>query len=91
MFNFYLKQKGTLSLKEAAEIYGYTQHHFGLLCRQGKLKSERIGKRWFTTQKWAGEYLDGLKEQYKTNNHNYPQLKNRFILFKRIFASRLHA
>ncbi len=60
-----------ISLQDAAKIYGYTQYHFGLLCRQGKLKSERHGKKWLTSRIWIGEYLGTLKEHYKSANSHY--------------------
>jgi excisionase family DNA binding protein len=31
---------------EAAEILGLSPDHVKLLCRQGKIKSKRIGKTW---------------------------------------------
>ncbi len=60
-----------ISLQDAAKIYGYTQYHFGLLCRQGKLKSERKGKKWLTRRIWIEEYLGTLKEHYKSANSHY--------------------
>ena len=60
-----------LTLKEATKIYGYTQQHLGLLCRQGKLKSERIGKKWLVKPEWIDEYLQGLQEYYKNGDFHY--------------------
>ena len=62
-----------INLKEASQLYDYTQHHFGLLCRQGKLKAERVGKKWFTTREWIEKYLSGVEEKYKSTISHYTQ------------------
>lgn len=36
----------TIGTSEAADILGLSQDHVKLLCRQGKIKSKRIGKTW---------------------------------------------
>lgn len=68
---FLSEKNNFLTLKETAKIYGYTQHHLGLLCRQGKLKNKRTGKNWFTTKEWIDEYLLGLQEYYKNGDFHY--------------------
>ena len=64
-----------LPLKKAAEIFGYTEHHFGLLCRQGKLKNKRVGKKWFTTKEWVDEYFENFKNNTPVNNSEFISLK----------------
>ncbi|MCK4859194.1 MAG: hypothetical protein KAS87_01405, partial [Candidatus Omnitrophica bacterium] len=49
-----------ISLFEAAKISGYAQDYLSLLCRQGKLKGEKIGRNWVTTYQWLDEYQQNL-------------------------------
>lgn len=60
-----------ISLKELAREYGYTQHHFGLMCRQGKLQATRIGKKWLTTRECVEKYLDDVENKYKSAPIHY--------------------
>lgn len=46
-----------LSLKTAAELYGYTRDHLGLMIRQGKLKGIKLGSYYVTTKDWMIDYL----------------------------------
>ena len=64
-----------IDLKEAAKLFGYTQHHFGLLCRQGKLRSKRIGKKWMTRKEWIEKYLSSVEENYKKTNMHYTKAR----------------
>ena len=68
--NIHQPGDGFISLLEAAQFSGYTKHHLGLLCRQEKLKAERIGRQWFTKKIWVTEYLEELEKSYKENNNN---------------------
>ena len=59
------KEKGYITLKEAAQVSGYTSDYVGQLIRAGKIKGEQVysGVAWMTTK----EELD-----------SYRQHKNRF-------------
>ncbi|OGD24805.1 hypothetical protein A2819_00995 [Candidatus Azambacteria bacterium RIFCSPHIGHO2_01_FULL_40_24] len=46
-----------LSLKTAAELYGYTRDHLGLMIRQGKLNGIKLGSYYVTTSEWMTDYL----------------------------------
>lgn len=46
-----------LSLKTAAQLYGYTRDHLGLMIRQGKLKGIKLGSYYVTTNDWMMDYL----------------------------------
>lgn len=50
-------QNKYLSLKTAAELYGYTRDHLGLMIRQGKLKGIKLGSYYVTTNEWITDYL----------------------------------
>ncbi|MCF7836052.1 MAG: hypothetical protein K9M15_02940, partial [Candidatus Marinimicrobia bacterium] len=65
------KREVEISLKEASETTGYTQHHLGLLCRKGELKAKRVGKKWYTTKKWLDEYSEKVKEKYQNEKIHY--------------------
>jgi hypothetical protein len=47
-----------ISLAEAAKMTNYSQDYISLLCRQGKLKAEKLGRNWVTTKDWVYSYVD---------------------------------
>ncbi|MDD3006930.1 MAG: hypothetical protein PHX30_05140 [Candidatus Pacebacteria bacterium] len=47
-----------ISLAAAAKMTNYSQDYISLLCRQGKLKAEKLGRNWVTTKEWLYEYVD---------------------------------
>ena len=51
------KQAKFISLFEASEKCEYSQEYLSLRARQGKLKSKKIGRNWYTTESWLHEYL----------------------------------
>lgn len=60
-----------LSLKTAAQIYGYTRDHLGLMIRQNKLEGTKLGSYYVTTNEWMTEYI----KKYAHLNH--PKIKNK--------------
>jgi hypothetical protein len=46
-----------LSLAKASEITGYHQDYLGSLCRSGRLRGQKIGRNWVTTQEYLNEFL----------------------------------
>lgn len=60
-----------ISLKAAAELYGYTRDHLGLMIRQGKLNGIKLGSYYVTT----GEWMAGYVRTFAAPNH--PTLKNK--------------
>ena len=52
-----------ISLSDAAKYCNYSQEYLSLRARQGKIRAEKRGRNWFTTQKWLKEYLRN-KEKY---------------------------
>jgi len=71
--NEFVNSEQLVSLKVLAEEYGYTQHHFGLMCRQGKLHATRIGKKWLTTKECVEKYLAEVENKYKNSPIHYSQ------------------
>jgi len=55
-----------ISLAEAAEITNYSQDYISLLCRQGKLKAQKLGRNWVTTREWVEKYIDGTSGKGET-------------------------
>lgn len=47
-----------ISLAAAAKMTNYSQDYISLLCRQGKLKAQKLGRNWVTTKEWVYEYID---------------------------------
>ncbi|MBI2635280.1 MAG: hypothetical protein HYW79_01930 [Parcubacteria group bacterium] len=66
-----------LSLKTAAQLYGYTRDHLGLMIRQNKLKGKKLGSYYITTSEWVLEYI----KKYSDPNHSTAKnkLSNQFI------------
>ncbi|HYN50773.1 MAG TPA: helix-turn-helix domain-containing protein [Thermoleophilaceae bacterium] len=46
-----------LSLREAAARSGLSSSHLRLLARTGRLKAEKLGRDWFTTEAAVRAYL----------------------------------
>ncbi len=60
-----------ISLKAAAELYGYTRDHLGLMIRQSKLKGIKLGSYYVTTGQWMADYVKNFAAL------NHPTLKNK--------------
>lgn len=60
-----------LSLKTAAELYGYTRDHLGLMIRQGRLKGTKLGSYYVVTNEWMIEYIKNFADS------NHPVSKNK--------------
>lgn len=46
-----------ISLREAAELSGFTQGHLAHLIRQGGMWGKKIGRNWVTTARAVNDYL----------------------------------
>src|SRR3989344_8139046 len=46
-----------ISLLTASAKCDYSQEYLSLRARQGKRKSKKLGRNWFTTEEWLNEYL----------------------------------
>ena len=55
-----------ISLAEAAKLTNYSQDYISLLCRQGKLKAEKLGRNWVTTKEWVYSYVDNTDGKGKS-------------------------
>jgi len=66
-----------LSLKIAAQLYGYTRDHLGLMIRQNKLKGKKLGNYYITTNEWVLEYVKNYADPSHSTAKN--KLSNRFI------------
>ncbi len=66
-----------LSLKTAAQLYGYTRDHLGLMIRQSKLKGKKLGNYYVTTNDWVFEYIKNYADPSHSTAKN--KLSNRFI------------
>ena len=66
-----------LSLKAAAQQYGYTRDHLGLMIRQGKLQGVKLGSYYVTTGEWMAKYIKNYADPAHPAAKN--KLSNRFI------------
>lgn len=53
-----MEESQFISLAAAAKMTNYSQDYISLLCRQGKLKAQKLGRNWVTTKEWVYEYID---------------------------------
>ncbi|MCX6813277.1 MAG: hypothetical protein NTV77_02200 [Candidatus Azambacteria bacterium] len=51
-----------LPLKTAAQLYGYTRDHLGLVIRQNKLKGIKLGSYYVTTNEWMTDYIKNFAD-----------------------------
>ena len=58
-----------ISLQDASMACSYSQEYLSLRARQGKLKSKKIGRNWFTTKEWLNDYLTRI-EVYSNGLNN---------------------
>ena len=66
-----------LSLKTAAQLYGYTRDHLGLMIRQGKLKGKKLGNYYVTTNDLMIEYIKNFADPSHPAIRN--KLSNKFL------------
>ncbi len=66
-----------LPLKTAAQLYGYTRDHLGLMIRQNKLKGIKLGSYYITTNGWMTDYIKNFADL----NHpiSRSKLSNKFL------------
>jgi len=51
-----------ISLAEAAKLYDFNPRFLGELARNGRLKAEKVGNMWVTTQINVEIYIDSRKK-----------------------------
>jgi hypothetical protein len=51
-----------IPLKAAAQLYGYTRDHLGLMIRQNKLKGIKLGSYYVTTNGWMTDYIKNFTD-----------------------------
>lgn len=85
-----LMVNGYISLKEATKYCSYSADYLKLRARQGKLKSIKMGRNWFTTKEWVEEYLQKsldaqnrqkLRIQVKSSEQFNPQTEIKKVNF----------
>jgi hypothetical protein len=57
------ESKNLILLSKIAKEKKYAQEYLGLLARRGDLGSIRIGKRWYTTAEWFGNFLSDTEKR----------------------------
>lgn len=74
-----------ISMAEAAEITPYAQDYLSLLCRRNQLKSNKIGRKWYTTERWLNEYLkekkpsDVIEDNKNKRDQNQNKTNRKFM------------
>lgn len=66
-----------LSLKAAAELYGYTRDHLGLMIRRGKLSGRKLGNYYVVTNEWMLQYIKNFADPGHPASKN--KMSNRFL------------
>jgi excisionase family DNA binding protein len=55
-FRVMVNQRDFITVREAANLLGYTYQHTRLLLRQGKLRGTKIGRDWVVLREDVAEY-----------------------------------
>lgn len=63
-----------LSLAEAGGKCGLSAHTLKLQAQAGRLKAEKHGRNWVTTEAWLADYLGSRKFNAKALAHHHPGL-----------------
>ncbi len=66
-----------LPLKTAAQLYGYTRDHLGLMIRQNKLKGIKLGSYYVTTNGWMTDYIKNFADPGHPISRS--KLSNKFL------------
>lgn len=66
-----------IPLKTAAELYGYTRDHLGLMIRQNKLKGIKLGSYYVTTNGWMTDYIKNFADPDHPISRS--KLSNKFL------------
>ena len=66
-----------ISLKTAAELYGYTRDHLGLMIRQNKLRGMKLGSYYVTTSEWMIDYIKSFADPNHPTTKS--KLSNKFL------------
>ena len=66
-----------LPLKTAAQLYGYTRDHLGLMIRQSKLKGIKLGSYYVTTNRWMADYIKNFADPAHPASRG--KLSNKFL------------
>lgn len=66
-----------LSLKAAAQLYGYTRDHLGLMIRQGRLNGVKLGSYYVVTNDSMLQYVKNFADPLHPASKN--KMSNRFL------------
>lgn len=66
-----------LSLKAAAQLYGYTRDHLGLMIRQGKLNGVKLGSYYVVTNDSMLQYIKNFADPLHPASKN--KMSNKFL------------
>jgi len=66
-----------IPLKTAAQLYGYTRDHLGLMIRQNKLKGIKLGSYYVTTNGWMTDYIKNFADPGHPTSRG--KLSNKFL------------
>lgn len=58
-----------ISLFEAAKHSPYDQEYLSLRARNGRLKAQKVGRKWYTTREWLNEYISENKPDFAEQMH----------------------
>lgn len=87
-----IKDKDTITLKEASKLSGYSPDYIGQLIRQGKLPGKQIysAVSWVTTEDAVLRYMEDAKAGVsEVSAHATPNLTPEFLGALYIYAGRV--
>jgi hypothetical protein len=88
----YAEEQNLISLKEAAEISGYSSDYVGQLIRGGKIYGKQVYTNiaWMTTIQAVLDYKNGLNKKNKTKVDHQISLSEYFVSKKRLLKIELN-
>lgn len=68
-----MKLGGYLTVKESAELTGYSEHHIRYLIQIQKLDRVKIGSMWWITEESLRAYLEGAEAKQEKDKRYGPR------------------
>lgn len=77
------KEKGYITLKEAAQISNYSPDYIGQLIRSGKIRGEQVYSNvaWVTTEDEVLAYMQNKSRTVQESQNNYEALAQRVFSY----------
>ena len=70
----FLENEKYISIKDASSLTSYSKDYLGQLCRQDKIKSHRMGRTWYVSEKSLLSYKSApIDFDFLKNLNSHPK------------------